>query len=52
MVKQSTKKGSVPLVEVSNLNFAYGQKKILSDISFAVEPNCFVAVLGLSLIHI
>ena len=27
MVKQSTKKGSVPLVEVSNLNFAYGQKE-------------------------
>ena len=48
MVKQSTKKGSKPLVEVSNLNFAYGQKKILSDISFAVEPNSFVAVLGIN----
>ena len=48
MVKQSTKKGSKPLVEVSNLNFAYGKNKILSDISFAVEPNCFVAVLGIN----
>ena len=35
------------LVEVSNLSFSYGEI-MLDDISFSVEPNCLVAVLGIN----
>ena len=36
------------LVEVSNLSFSYGENNVLDDISFSVEPNCLVAVLGIN----
>lgn len=48
MPKEATNEQSIPLVEVTGLNFSYGQKEILNDISFAVEPNCLVAVLGVN----
>lgn len=51
------------ILEVKDLSFAYKDKKILDNLSFSVQPNQFVAVLGingagkstlikLSLIHI
>jgi len=36
------------LVEVTNLSFSYGKNTVLDDISFSVEPNCLVAVLGIN----
>jgi iron complex transport system ATP-binding protein len=36
------------LVEVTNLSFSYGENTVLDDISFSVEPNCLVAVLGIN----
>tara|TARA_B100000575_G_C23120736_1_gene648520 strand:+ start:870 stop:1730 length:861 start_codon:yes stop_codon:yes gene_type:complete len=36
------------LVEVTNLSFSYGRNTVLDDISFSVEPNCLVAVLGIN----
>ena len=47
------------ILEVKDLSFAYKNKKILENLTFSVQPNQFVAVLGingagksLSLIHI
>ena len=36
------------LVEVTNLSFSYGENTVLDDISFSVEPNYLVAVLGIN----
>ena len=36
------------LVEVTKLSFSYGKNTVLDDISFSVEPNCLVAVLGIN----
>ncbi|HQD39202.1 MAG: metal ABC transporter ATP-binding protein [Firmicutes bacterium] len=33
-------------IEVKNLSFAYGQQKVLSDISFSIEEGEYVAILG------
>ena len=45
--KQSSKKQQ-PMIEVSNLSFSYGKNTVLENISFSVEPNCLVAVLGVN----
>ena len=33
-------------LEVKNLNFAYGDKTILKDLSFTVEDGEFISLLG------
>ena len=48
MTKPAKNLRNKPLIEVANLSFSYGNKKILSDINFSVEPNTFVAVLGIN----
>jgi len=48
MTKPTKNRRNKPLIEVTNLSFSYGNKKILSDINFSVEPNTFVAVLGIN----
>ena len=48
MTKPTKNRLNKPLIEVTNLSFSYGNKKILSDINFSVEPNTFVAVLGIN----
>tara|TARA_B100000925_G_scaffold269179_1_gene230785 strand:+ start:4156 stop:4983 length:828 start_codon:yes stop_codon:yes gene_type:complete len=48
MTKPTKNRRNKPLIEVTNLSFSYGDKKILSDINFSVEPNTFVAVLGIN----
>ena len=48
MTKPTKNRRNQPLIEVTNLSFSYGNKKILSDINFSVEPNTFVAVLGIN----
>ena len=45
--KQSSKKQQ-PMIEVSDLSFSYGKNTVLENISFSVEPNCLVAVLGVN----
>jgi phosphate transport system ATP-binding protein len=37
---------SAPKIEVSNLDFFYGAKKALSDISIAIRPNVVTAFIG------
>jgi iron complex transport system ATP-binding protein len=36
------------ILEVTDLSFAYKDKKILDNISFSVQPNQFIAVLGIN----
>ena len=36
------------ILEVKDLTFAYKDKKILDNLSFSVQPNQFVAVLGIN----
>ena len=36
------------ILEVKDLSFAYKDKKILDNLSFSVQPNQFVAVLGIN----
>tara|TARA_B100000614_G_C14522247_1_gene483078 strand:- start:451 stop:1278 length:828 start_codon:yes stop_codon:yes gene_type:complete len=48
MTKPAKNLRNKPLIEVAKLSFSYGNKKILSDINFSVEPNTFVAVLGIN----
>ena len=36
------------ILEVKDLSFAYKNKKILENLTFSVQPNQFVAVLGIN----
>jgi iron complex transport system ATP-binding protein len=33
-------------LQVDGLNFSYGSRKVLDDVSFSVDENCFVSILG------
>ena len=35
-----------PVLDIENLNFRYGKKQILKDISFRINPKEFVAIIG------
>lgn len=34
------------MLEFRNVSFSYGDRRILSDLSFALEPNRITALLG------
>ena len=36
------------MIEVKNLSFSYGQKKILDQVSFQLDSGEFMAVLGMA----
>ena len=36
------------MIEVKNLSFSYGQKKILDQVSFQLDSGEFMAVLGVN----
>ena len=40
------KAGSAPEVEFRNVTFAYGEKEVLHDVSFTLEKNRMLALVG------